>query len=51
MAALTPEERRIRRMIEDAVGPLNRRLDRVEKELRRVKSDNQNLKSQIAKKR
>jgi hypothetical protein len=42
---ITKEEQRLRALIDLAVRPMQHRIDRIEKEMRRLKSDNANLKN------
>jgi len=51
MPLMTPEERRTQGMIADAVRPLEQRLLIVERENRRLKSEQQNLKTLINRKK
>lgn len=44
---LTKEQQETRTMIEQAIRPLLHRLDHLEKEVRRLKSDLQNTKSKV----
>ena len=46
---LTKEEQKTNTLINQAVRPLQRRIDHLEKELRRVKSDLQQTKNRIKK--
>jgi len=48
MPLMTPEQQYTQRQIADAIRPLESRVAQVEREARRLKSDNQQLKNEIA---